>query len=495
MVGMRWFLAASALWCGISVAEADAQTPAQYYPGPGQPAATGGGACSAAQSATLGCVLATSVLAHNFVNGINSSTGALTDAQPAVGDISGLGSGVATALADATNGTGGLVTYGGSFGNATGHASLDLALTGGTLTGATTVSGASFGLSGSFSAADWGTAGVRYANVASTITDTTSTGTVAAAYTDVFGGNTIAASSATTFTKYYAAYFKAPVAGSGVTFTNNYALGADSLAVNGLTTLTGAPNTNTLAIVGSLSGSGTTSPGISETVSGSTSGIVPGILFFGNETSGTAGAGSSLLALQVAGTNEFSVLTNGYLNFASGAEFQAAGTNFLDYNVTTGTRITAHAVLQLAGTDLYFTTNGGIQMNSTSNVVFGINASSGNPSITLNGATGSGLVPNSLLFGYGPASGTIDSTAGLFVKETTGGTTTTVFSLDNNGNGNFANGVAVGSPTGGASANNVNVAGVYKVANVSGATETCTMSALGATITIAGGIITATTGC
>ena len=41
---------------------------------------------------------------------------------------------------------------------------------------------------------------------------------LATAYTDVWGGNTIAASSATTFTNYYGSYFKAPVAG-----TNNEA--------------------------------------------------------------------------------------------------------------------------------------------------------------------------------------------------------------------------------------------------------------------------------
>ena len=101
------------------------------------------------------------------------------------------------------------------------------------------VAGGSFGLSGSFFAADWGTAGVGYANVASTITDTSSSGTVATAYTDLFGGNTIAASTATTFTNYYGMYIKVPVAGTNVTMTSKTALGVDSLAVNGAANIVG----------------------------------------------------------------------------------------------------------------------------------------------------------------------------------------------------------------------------------------------------------------
>src|ERR1019366_5324021 len=54
----------------------------------------------------------------------------------------------------------------------------------------------SFGLSGNISAPAWTTAGIRYKNVTATMTDTSSSGTVAAARTDNFGGNTIAASAA-----------------------------------------------------------------------------------------------------------------------------------------------------------------------------------------------------------------------------------------------------------------------------------------------------------
>lgn len=114
-----------------------------------------------------------------------------------------------------------------------------------TFNGASVVSGASFGLSGSISAPAWTTAGIRYKNVSATLTDTTSSGTVANARTDNFGGNTIAASSATTFTNYFSAYFSNPVAGTNVTLTNKSAIGADSISINGAT-----QGTDALAVTG-----------------------------------------------------------------------------------------------------------------------------------------------------------------------------------------------------------------------------------------------------
>jgi hypothetical protein len=166
---------------------------------------------------------------------------------PAVGSITGLGSGVATALGNTAGGAGGFALV--SAANVASVSNSDGTLTISPTTGAVvasinlaqantwtakqTISGAAFVLSGNISSAAWTTAGVRYANVAGTLTDTTSSGTVAAAYTDVFGGNTIAASSAVTFTNYISLYVKSPVLGANVTFTNNYALGADSLYIGG----------------------------------------------------------------------------------------------------------------------------------------------------------------------------------------------------------------------------------------------------------------------
>lgn len=105
-----------------------------------------------------------------------------------------------------------------------------LSATNPTFTGATVDSG-SLILSGNQSAAAWTTNGLRLKGITGTLTDTTSTGTVAAAYTNKLGGNTIASSSATTFTDYISAYFSEPVAGTNVTFTNKWGLGADSLRI------------------------------------------------------------------------------------------------------------------------------------------------------------------------------------------------------------------------------------------------------------------------
>jgi hypothetical protein len=80
-------------------------------------------------------------------------------------------------------------------------------------------------LSGNISAPAWTTAGIGIAVSPRTITDTSSSGAVAAAYTNVLGGNTIAASNTTTFTNYCSVYFLSPVAGTNVTITNPYALG------------------------------------------------------------------------------------------------------------------------------------------------------------------------------------------------------------------------------------------------------------------------------
>lgn len=101
-------------------------------------------------------------------------------------------------------------------------------------------------LSGPISAPAWTTSGLRLKGISTTLTDTTSAGTVAAAYTDAFGGNTIAASSATTFTNYVTAFFNEPIAGANVTMTNKWALGAASLKV-------GTSNQLTIATDGVLS--------------------------------------------------------------------------------------------------------------------------------------------------------------------------------------------------------------------------------------------------
>lgn len=136
---------------------------------------------------------------------------------PALGNITGLGTGVATALALNTGSAGAPALYDGSLGSPS--------LLRATLTGA-------------ISAAAWTTSGIGLIESARTLTDTSSSGTVAAAYTNVLGGNTINSSNGATCTNYYGTYFKNPVQGS-MTLTNKWALGADSANIVGELRLAG----------------------------------------------------------------------------------------------------------------------------------------------------------------------------------------------------------------------------------------------------------------
>jgi hypothetical protein len=92
-----------------------------------------------------------------------------------------------------------------------------------------TISGGSLTFSGNISGSGlYSTSGIRHKGIAATFLDTTSSGTVATAYTNVFGGNTLTATSATTITNYFSGYFNDPTASTNITLTNKWALGADS---------------------------------------------------------------------------------------------------------------------------------------------------------------------------------------------------------------------------------------------------------------------------
>ncbi len=168
------------------------------------------------------------------------------------------GTGVATALAVNIGTAGGVQLNNGSGTGLTGIAPLASP----TFTG--TVTSPNFTLSGNQSAAAWTTSGLRLVGIAGTLTDTTSSGTVAAAYTNKLGGNTIASSGTVTFTDYISAYFSDPVQGTGVTLTNKWGLGADSLKVGTSNpfkiTSAGAASAYTLAI-GAGSAITTSGPG------------------------------------------------------------------------------------------------------------------------------------------------------------------------------------------------------------------------------------------
>ena len=259
------------------------------YPNPGVAKIAGvtpGTGVAAALGNNIGA--AGAPVTFNGAGGTPSSL-TLTNATglPVSTGVSGLGSGVAAALGNTAGGAGGFALV--SAANVASVSNSDGTLTispttgavvasialahANTWTGNQTISGAAFALSGNISAAAWTTAGVRYANVAGTLTDTTSSGTVAAAYSDVFGGNTIAASSAVTFTNYTSLYVKAPVAGTNATFTSAYALGADSLSLIGGTLAGGAQVLNITATQPAVPGTGQNAIIITVTGAGNASNI------------------------------------------------------------------------------------------------------------------------------------------------------------------------------------------------------------------------------
>jgi hypothetical protein len=196
-------------------------------------ATAGGTGCTV--SGAAGAVFNTGSSACTTDTAILATAGALS--------LGSSGTAGSVALGNATSGTVTLQPVTGALGSVTASlpantgtiAELNLAQS---FTANQTITSASFGLAGNISAPAWTTSGIRYVNTPATLTDTTSNTTVATVYNDVWGGNTNAASSATTYTNLYGSYFKVPIAGTNVTATNKYALGADSINTPTLTATT-----------------------------------------------------------------------------------------------------------------------------------------------------------------------------------------------------------------------------------------------------------------
>lgn len=123
-----------------------------------------------------------------------------------------------------------------------------------------------------------GTTGIKIITTSALLTDSSTTGTVAANYINAFGGNTVRAlAGATTITKNYGSYFTSATAGSQVTFTNNSALGADSISIGGA-----AQGTNALAVTGTIQLTGVVTTSTSVAVGGtlsSSAGSGPSLTF------------------------------------------------------------------------------------------------------------------------------------------------------------------------------------------------------------------------
>jgi hypothetical protein len=103
-------------------------------------------------------------------------------------------------------------------------------------TGSHILQSGSLVMQGDIAAPAWTTNGIRHVGTTATLTDLTSTGTVTAAYTNVYGNSTVAATNVVTYTTYASKYIGAPIAGTNVTFTNPYALvlGGNAWLQNGI---------------------------------------------------------------------------------------------------------------------------------------------------------------------------------------------------------------------------------------------------------------------
>lgn len=178
----------------------------------------------------------------------------------------------------------------------------------------------------------WTTAGIRFKELGATFTDTTSTGTVAAGYTNFFSQDTVAASNATTFTDYYTQFSKDPGTGTNVTFTNRWAVGGDSAKF-------GTSNQFTVGNTGHVTMEGVTSTGATGTgkdVFDNTPTIISPVI-----STGLTASGSS--------ANNFSGSTGTFLT--------STGANTLGGNTTiNGTEIITPAA-RSSGTANYWTLN------------------------------------------------------------------------------------------------------------------------------------------
>jgi len=243
-------------------------------------------------------------------------------------------------------------------------------------------------IQGNISSPAWTTTGIRHVGSgASTLTDTTSTGTVAAAYTNTFGSNiTIAASSAVTYTTYANAYFGTPTAGTNVTITNPYAIYAGgnvytsgNLVVAGTSTFTGAVTFGqTTGVIGiglgvtvnaatgatTLGGGTTVSPAATTAVVTAASASAGTITYTATNTF-TTGQVVTIGGLSTAAFN----LTNVTIASATSAQFTVT-------NAATGTAVTgANGTAVVYGTT---GVNGGLSVSSGAVTVA---AGTGNTSI------------------------------------------------------------------------------------------------------------------
>lgn len=345
-----------------------------------------------------------------------------------------------------------------------------------TIPGLAVVSGP-LNFSGNINAPAWTTNGLRLTSTAATLTDTTSSGTVAAAYTNVLGGNTIAASIATTFTNYYNTYIKAPVAGTNVTMTNNWALGADSFNVAGLAqSVTGKytgqltdSSTSTASTPATLlsgawftSGSGTTTKPhlLVECNSGTTTSTAWSTAGTGLGVNACTGFTGNLLDLQLNGVSKLKVDSTGLvtaIGTIAGPQVQVGSSGYYTWNghgflyqsvdgVSTwyNNALTGYTRMQLGGTTSGF---GAIGVTNQTNPIILIRDATGGNTATIDLGIGAAFstVAGSMTYKAGSnarvGNGTlvggtlavtntsVTANSQVFLQDTTSGALTNVGSL------------------------------------------------------------------
>jgi hypothetical protein len=217
--------------------------------------------------------IATGTTTGQLVLGNASMTGAITLGQSTVSQTTNIQAGVTASGSTKTINIGTGAASGATSTIAVGSTTLGATQT-------TTINGRVTLAPIGASVAAWGTGGVALVQSAATFTDTTSTGTVADVRMNVFGAQTLAASNVITATIVYGTYFTDPVAGTNVTTTTRYALGADGMRISNAAVI-GGPLTPQGAVTMSTA-TGTIAIGTSQTT---------GLLTLGN----TAGTGTITL--------------------------------------------------------------------------------------------------------------------------------------------------------------------------------------------------------
>ena len=253
-------------------------------------------------------------------------------------------------------------------------------LSGASLTNNATVSGGSLTFSGPISAPAWTTTGIRHISIPTILTDTTSTGTVANAYTNNFGGNTIAATNATTYTNYGTAYINIPIAGTNVTITNTWSIITEGNIllrgnkIDGPSSTTAFPSATSLSI-------GATAAAATVTVGGANAGNILKI-------AGTAASTTTAITTDVtSGTFQMLQSVTGQINIGASGTIQLGTSTSATTTVQVGGAFTGNT-LKVAST-----TAGTI--NLTTDVTTGIvNIFTGTTGTVNLGGTGA-LITNS----------------------------------------------------------------------------------------------------